>query len=80
MLREDVVEADCQQRFHVWAVRTIDEGISILTGVEAGQRDANGHFPENSVNALVEARLAMFEHALSRDEARSRSRRRHGKI
>lgn len=80
MLREDVVEAVCQQRFHVWAVRTIDEGISILTGVEAGQRDANGRFPENSVNALVEARLAMFEHALSRDEARSRSRRRHGKI
>ena len=37
--------------------RTIDEGIEILTGVPAGQRDASGTFPEGSVNSRVEARL-----------------------
>ncbi len=57
MLRQDVVEAARNGKFHIYAVRTIDEGIEILTGFPAGQRDASGRFPEGSVNARVEARL-----------------------
>lgn len=57
MLRRDVVEAVRQGRFHVFAVATIDEGIEILTGVPAGERDASGKFPEGSVNHRVEQRL-----------------------
>jgi lon-related putative ATP-dependent protease len=57
MLREDVVDAARDGRFHVWAVKTIDEGIEILTGVPAGQRRENGKFPEGTVNARVELRL-----------------------
>jgi predicted ATP-dependent protease len=58
MLRDDVVAACREGRFHVWAVRTVDEGIEILTGVEAGQVDGNGRFPEGSVNARVAQHLA----------------------
>ncbi len=58
MLREEVVDAVKEERFHVWAVRTVDEGIEILTGTPAGGRDAEGRFPEDSVNGRVARRLA----------------------
>ena len=63
MLRSEVVAAVREGLFHVWPVETIDEGIELLTGVRAGERDAEGRFPEGTVNALVEARLAEFAEA-----------------
>lgn len=57
MLRADVVEAVAAGRFRIFAVRTIDEGIELLTGVPAGVRDETGAFPERTVNRLVEDRL-----------------------
>lgn len=60
MLRGDVVEAVRAGRFHVWPVRTVDEGIELLTGLPAGERDEKGRFPEGSVNAMVEERLLEF--------------------
>jgi len=57
MLREDVVQAATARRFHVFAVRSVDEGIELLTGIPAGARDANGLFPEGTVNRRVEDRL-----------------------
>jgi lon-related putative ATP-dependent protease len=64
MLREDVVEAVRQGRFHVWLVRTVDEGIELLTGVPAGTRDPAGQFPEGTVNARVDQRLRAMAEAL----------------
>ena len=63
MLRKDVVEAAAAGRFRVHPVTTIDEGIELLTGVPAGERDAEGRFPDGSVNARVEARLLVFAKA-----------------
>ncbi|WP_137700649.1 Lon protease family protein [Marimonas lutisalis] len=60
MLNRDVVEAVAAGRFRVIPVATIDEGIALLTGRPAGQRDADGAFPADSVNARVEARLRSF--------------------
>ena len=57
MLREDVVEAIKEGKFHIYSVGTIDEGIEVLTGVEAGEPDAEGNYPEGSVNQLVQSRL-----------------------
>jgi lon-related putative ATP-dependent protease len=57
MLREDVVKACASGKFHVWAVEDFDHGIEILTGVAAGTREADGRFPDGSVNARVAARL-----------------------
>ena len=57
MLREDVVEAVGHGRFHVHAVGTVDEGMALLTGREAGLRQPDGVFLEGSVNAAVEAAL-----------------------
>jgi lon-related putative ATP-dependent protease len=57
MLRQDVVDAVKCGEFHVYAVATIDQGIEILTGVPAGERDESGQFPDGTINAKVEARL-----------------------
>jgi len=57
MLRQDVVEAVAAGKFHLYPVLTIDEGIEILTGVEAGERGPDGAFPEGTVNALVDREL-----------------------
>jgi len=57
MLRRDVVNAVSARKFHIYPVRRIDEGIELLTGVAAGERQADGRFPEGSVNRRVEDRL-----------------------
>ena len=57
MLREDVVEAVQAGQFHIYAARSIDEGIEILTGQPAGACGADGAYPEGTVNALVDERL-----------------------
>ena len=60
MLNEKVREAVTKGRFHIYPVTTIDEGISILTGVAAGRLGANGTYPPGTVNALVTQRLALL--------------------
>ena len=57
MLRRDVVGAVAAGKFHVYPVSAIDEGIEILTGIEAGAAGENGTFEEGTVNALVDAEL-----------------------
>jgi predicted ATP-dependent protease len=63
MLREDVVDACAAGRFAVYPIGSIDEGIALLTGRDAGERGADGRYPEGSVNRLVEDRLAQFAKA-----------------
>ena len=57
MLRKDVVEAVKERKFRIYPVKTIDQGIEILTGVEAGEKLENGRFKERTVNDLVDKRL-----------------------
>jgi lon-related putative ATP-dependent protease len=60
MLREDVVEAVEQEQFNVFAVKSVDEALTLLTGMEAGQRDDSGEFPGDSVNHRVEQQLIRY--------------------
>ena len=57
MLRQDVIDAVTDGEFHIYPVETVDQGIEILTGLPAGERDEEGNYPEGSVNYLVEKRL-----------------------
>jgi ATP-dependent Lon protease len=57
MLRREVVEAVAAGKFHVYPVSAIDEGMEILTGIEAGAPREDGTFEEGTVNALVDAEL-----------------------
>ena len=57
MLRRDVVEAAAADQFHIYPVKTIDHCMEILTGLDAGQRDDAGYFPEGTINHRIVARL-----------------------
>lgn len=60
MLRTDVVESAAAKRFHIYAVETIDEAMSLLTGVPAGERKKTGKYSLGSINQKVELRLYHF--------------------
>ncbi|EPR43381.1 peptidase S16 lon domain protein [Desulfovibrio sp. X2] len=64
MLAPEVVKAVGEGKFHVWAVRTLEEGIAHLTGREAGTRDEHDKFPEDSVFGLADAKLTELAEGL----------------
>ncbi|MHB8095860.1 MAG: Lon protease family protein [Candidatus Aminicenantales bacterium] len=57
MLRNEVVQAAIEGKFHIYPVGTIDEGIEILTGIEAGKKQEDGTFEEGTINELVDLEL-----------------------
>ena len=57
MLNHEVIEAVRAGRFHVYAVSTIDEGIEVLTGVEAGRQLRDGAWTPGSISDRVQRRL-----------------------
>lgn len=57
MLKEAVVEAVKDGKFHIYPIEDIDEGIEILTGVDAGKKREDGTYSEGTVNYLVDKRL-----------------------
>ena len=66
MLREDVIQAVDAGQFHIYPVRTIDEGMEILTGVTAGVPGPDGAYPPNSVNGRVDRQLRDLAEKLQR--------------
>lgn len=64
MLKEEVVEAVQAGKFHVYPVRTIDQGIEILTGIKAGKKDLENTFEEGSINDKVNKRLQLMAEKL----------------
>jgi ATP-dependent Lon protease len=60
MLRHDVIDAVAKGRFHIYAIKTIDEGLEILTGMRAGRRMKDGTFEKESVHYLVNETLTRF--------------------
>lgn len=60
MLNEAVTEAVRKGQFHVYAIKTLDEGIAILTGIKAGEKRADGSYPVGSANYLVDKQLREF--------------------
>ena len=64
MLKEEVVQAIKDGKFHIWPVRTIDEGIEVLTARPAGVRKEDGTFEEGTINDLVQKRLQEMAEAV----------------
>jgi hypothetical protein len=44
-------------QFHLFAVDTAAQGIEVLTGLPAGERDTSGRFPAASIFGRVERRI-----------------------
>lgn len=60
VLRNEVVKAVEDGKFHIYAVDTIEEGIEILTGMPAGEQKEDGSYPDDSLFHLVEKKLDVF--------------------
>ena len=69
VLREDVARAIEQNKFHLYAVSSVAEGIEVLTGHPAGQRDSAGRFPASSVFGRVERRIIEIAERLREAES-----------
>ena len=64
MLRKDVVEAIKEGKFHIYPIKTISQGIEILTGIKAGKINKDATFEKNTVNYLVDEKLTRFANKL----------------
>lgn len=58
MLKQEVVEAAVAGRFSIYAVDHVEHAMELLTGLSAGQPDAEGIFSPGSINYMVQYRLA----------------------
>ena len=64
MLGAEVVQAVEEGKFHIWPISTIDQGLELLTGMEPGERDEQGDYPEGTLNRAVVDRLRAFAEAV----------------
>ena len=60
ILRRDVVTAAAEQRFRIVPIETVDQGLGLLTGLPAGEPDAEGNYPVGTVNHRIAERLDAF--------------------
>lgn len=60
MLRRDVVQACHDHKFAVYSAATIYDALEILTGIPAGQPDADGQYPEGSLLRIAQQRALEF--------------------
>jgi ATP-dependent Lon protease len=72
MLKEEVVRAVAEGKFHIYPIKTIDEGLEILTGVKAGEKLPDGNFEEGTVNYLVDKELERLATAWQEFEKESK--------
>jgi len=57
MLPDKVIGAVAQGKFHLYAIAHIDEGLELLTGGPAGEKDGEGKYPEGTLHHKVDHRL-----------------------
>ncbi len=61
MLQDDVIEAVEAEKFHVYPVETIEDGVELLMGMKAGELDEEGFFTKGSLYELCAAQLDLFD-------------------
>jgi predicted ATP-dependent protease len=69
MLKQEVLDAVKDGKFHIYPVSTIEEGIEVLTGKPAGKQLPEGGYEENSVYGLVDKRLREMAETVKRFQA-----------
>jgi lon-related putative ATP-dependent protease len=71
MLREEVYEAVQKKKFQIYAIKTIDEGIEILTGVKAGKQKQDYSFESGTINALADQKLQHYADYIKKYEGKN---------
>lgn len=62
-----ILDAVRKEQFHIYTMKTVDDGLRLLSGVEPGAPKDNGDYPEHSLNGLINGNLKEIS-LLSRDE------------
>jgi lon-related putative ATP-dependent protease len=57
MLKQEVIDSVKAGQFHVWPISTVEQGIEILTAMEAGERQPDGIYPEGTLFRKVDERF-----------------------
>lgn len=57
MLKEEIIKAVSEKKFHIHAVENVDQAVEILTGVKAGKLLKNGNHETDTIYGLVEKKL-----------------------
>ncbi|MCG2590620.1 Lon protease family protein [Rhodohalobacter sulfatireducens] len=57
MLRTDILEAVENDKFHIYSIEHVDEGLKFLTGLDVGLEQEDGTFPEDTLNHKVTLNL-----------------------
>jgi predicted ATP-dependent protease len=65
VLSAEVLKAIEDQKFFLWAIRTIDEGMALLTDRPSGVRNAKGNYSAGNFNYNIEDRLKKMYQAVS---------------
>jgi len=60
VLNDEVINAVRKNLFHIYPVKTIDEGIELITDMEAGEKGADGEYNKSTINYLVNQKLERF--------------------
>ncbi len=74
MLKKEVIEAVKMKKFNIYAIKTADEGLELLTGLKVGELQEDGSFTAGSINEKVLARLKQFEAAQQSDKEEKKSK------
>lgn len=60
VLKDEVIEAIKNEKFHIYPIKTVEEGIEILTGKPIGEKDTKGKYPSDSVHGKVFKKLKRY--------------------
>jgi lon-related putative ATP-dependent protease len=64
VLKQEVVEAVSEGKFSIYSMDRMEEGLELLTDMEAGVMNEDMTYPENTINFLVMKRLTEISQAL----------------
>ena len=67
-LNDDVIKAVKEGMFHIYAIKNVDEGIELLTGVPAGKKNKNNEYTVGTVNYLVNEKLKKYSECATGNE------------
>jgi lon-related putative ATP-dependent protease len=57
MLKQEVIDSVKAGKFHIWPISTVEQGIEILTGIDAGALQPDGTYPEDTIFRKVDDRF-----------------------
>lgn len=74
MLKRHVVDAIKTGMFHIYAVKTIEEGIELLTGMKAGTKSEEGHYEVDTIFHKVATKLKQYlDHATAANSMKNKN-------